>query len=51
MGYGFGGFLVVAGPVLARTAFTYNRNPGAHSLTTTTHGDGSQTVSERRTEL
>jgi uncharacterized sodium:solute symporter family permease YidK len=79
MGYGFGGFLVVVGlvlalavtdsvngvdltavgwimtlvgvVVLALTAFTFNRNRGAHSLSTTTHADGSQTVSDRRTEL
>jgi len=79
MGYGFGGFLVVVGLVLALavtdgisgvdvtavgwimtlvgvavlvlTAVTVNRTRGAHSLSTTTHTDGSQTVSERRTEL
>ena len=37
--------------VLALTAFTYNRARGAHSVTTTTHGDGSQSVSERRTDM
>jgi uncharacterized sodium:solute symporter family permease YidK len=79
MGYGFGGFLVVVGlvlalavtdtvsgvdltavgwimalvglAVLALTAFTWNRHTGAHSLTTTTHADGSQSVSERRTDV
>lgn len=79
MGYGFGGFLVVVGLVLALavtdgingvdltavgwimtvvgvvvlvlTAVTFNRSRGAHSLSTTTHTDGSQSVSERRTEL
>lgn len=79
MGYGFGGFLVVVGlvlalavtdsvsgidltavgwimtlvglAVLALTAFTWNRSGGAHSLTTTTHADGSQSVSERRTDV
>ena len=79
MGYGFGGFLVVVGlvlalavtdnisgvdltavgwimalvgvVVLALTAFTWNRARGAHSMTTTTHADGSQSVSERRTDI
>jgi uncharacterized protein YacL len=79
MGYGFGGFLVVVGlilalavtdsisgvdltavgwimtlvgvVILALTAFTYNRARGAHSVSTTTHSDGSQSVSERRTEV
>jgi hypothetical protein len=79
MGYGFGGFLVVVGLVLALavndgingvdltavgwimtlvgvavlvlTAMTFNRSRGAHSLSTTTHTDGSQTVTERRSEL
>ena len=37
--------------VLALTAFTWNRSRGAHSLTTTTHTDGSQSVSERRTDI
>jgi uncharacterized sodium:solute symporter family permease YidK len=80
MGYGFGGFLVVVGLVLALavtdtingvdltavgwimtlvgvatlalTAVTWNRTRGgAHSMTTTTHADGSQSVSERRTDI
>ena len=79
MGYGFGGFLVVVGlvlalavsdsisgvdltmvgwimtlvgvVVLALTAISLNRNRGAHSVATTTHSDGTQTVSERRTEI
>ena len=37
--------------VLALTAITWNRNRGAHSVTTTTHSDGSQSVSERRTDI
>jgi uncharacterized protein YacL len=37
--------------VLALTAFTNNRARGAHSVTTTTHNDGSQSVSERRTDI
>jgi hypothetical protein len=79
MGYGFGGFLVVVGLVLALavtdgikgvdltavgwimtlvgvailvlTAMTFNRSRGAHSMSTTTHTDGSQTLTERRSEL
>jgi uncharacterized protein YacL len=79
MGYGFGGFLVVVGLVLALavtdsisgvdltavgwimtlvgvvilalTAFSLNRTRGAHSVATTTHSDGTQSVSERRTEI
>jgi len=79
MGYGFGGFLVVVGlvlalavtdtvsgvdltavgwimalvgvAVLALTAMTWNRTRGAHTMTTTTHADGSQSVSERRTDV
>ena len=78
MGYGFGGFLVVVGLVLALavndrindvdltmvgwimaivgvvlialTAATVGRR-GARSTETTTHRDGSQTVSERRTDI
>jgi uncharacterized sodium:solute symporter family permease YidK len=37
--------------VLVLTAITANRARGAHSITTTTHGDGSQSVSERRTDI
>ena len=79
MGYGFGGFLLVLGLVLALavtdqvsgvdltmvgwimalvgavviglTAMTLNRNRGARSVATTVHSDGTQTVSERRTEI
>ena len=35
--------------VLALTAFTFNRGLGARSVATTSHSDGTQTVSERRT--
>jgi hypothetical protein len=79
MGYGFGGFLVVVGLVLALavtdqvngvdltmvgwimtavgvviialTAMTLNRGRGTRSVATTVHSDGTQTVSERRTEI
>ncbi|MDX6372403.1 MAG: hypothetical protein QOD98_1391 [Nocardioidaceae bacterium] len=79
MGYGFGGFLLVVGLVLALavtdrvngvdltmvgwimaivggllivlTAATMSRRRGAHSVATTTHSDGTQTVSERRTDI
>jgi hypothetical protein len=37
--------------VLALTAFTWGRRGGAHSVSRTTHADGSQSVSERRTEI
>jgi hypothetical protein len=78
MGYGFGGFLLVVGLVLALavtdrvngvdltvvgwimaivgallivlTAVTVGRR-GTRAVETTTHRDGSQTVSERRTEI
>jgi uncharacterized protein YacL len=78
MGYGFGGFLLVVGLVLALavtdrvsdvdltmvgwimalvgallivlTAVTAGRR-GTRSVATTTHSDGTQTVSERRTEI
>jgi hypothetical protein len=79
MGYGFGGFLLVVGLVLALavtdrvngvdltvvgwimaivgallivlTAATVNRRGGARSVETTVHRDGTQTVSERRTDI
>ena len=79
MGYGFGGFLLVVGLVLALavsdqvsgvdltmvgwimalvglavillTAATLNRTRGARSVATTTHRDGTQTVSEQRTDI
>src|SRR3954447_20082227 len=78
MGYGFGGFLVVVGlilalavtdnvngvdlttvgwimalagvAILALTAMTWGRR-GVRSVATTTHADGTQSVSERRTEI
>ena len=79
MGYGFGGFLLVVGLVLALavtdrvsdvdltmvgwimalvgvllivlTAVTAGRRGGTRSVATTTHSDGTATVSERRTEI
>ena len=36
---------------LVLTAVTANRGRGVRSVETTQHGDGSQTVSERRTEM
>jgi uncharacterized protein YacL len=78
MGYGFGGFLLVVGLILALavtdrvngvdltmvgwimaivgavlivvTALTWGRR-GTRTVETTTHRDGSQSVSERRTEI
>jgi Domain of unknown function (DUF6458) len=78
MGYGFGGFLIVVGLVLALavtdnvdnvdlaavgwimagvgvalialTAVTWNSGRRTRSVATTTHADGSQTVSERRND-
>ena len=38
-------------PVLALTAFSLNRARGTRSVATTTHSDGTQSVSERRTEI
>jgi uncharacterized sodium:solute symporter family permease YidK len=37
--------------VLALTAFTFNRARGARSVATTSHSDGTESVSERRTVL
>ena len=79
MGYGFGGFLLVVGLVLALavndsinevdltmvgwimaavgvllialTAATVNRGRGTRSVATTQHADGTETISERRTEI
>lgn len=79
MGYGFGGFLVVVGLVLALavsdrvegvdlvmvgwimagvgvvvillTLLTLSRSRGTRAVATTTHPDGSQTVSERRNDI
>ncbi len=78
MGYGFGGFLLVVGLILALavtdrvngidltmvgwimaivgavlivvTAMTWGRR-GARTTETTMHRDGTQTVSERRTDI
>ena len=33
------------------TAITLNRSRGAHSVTTTTHADGTQTTQQRRNEV
>jgi len=47
-----GYILAIAGLlVLALTAFTLNNRRRSQSVTTTTHADGSQAVSERRTDL
>ena len=37
--------------LLALTAITANRARGARSVRTTTHADGTQSVSERRTDV
>jgi hypothetical protein len=37
--------------VIVLTAATMNRARGTRSVATTTHSDGSQTVSERQTEI
>jgi len=42
---------IVGGLVIVLTAATMSRARGARSVATTTHSDGSQTVSERRTEI
>jgi uncharacterized membrane protein len=42
---------VVGGLVIALTAATMARARGTRSVATTTHSDGTQTVSERRTEI
>jgi Na+/proline symporter len=42
---------LVGAAVIVLTALTWNRARGAHSMTRTTHSDGTQTVSERRTEI
>lgn len=42
---------LVGAAVIALTAATWNRSRGAHSVATTTHSDGTQTVSERRTDI
>ena len=47
------GYILAAVGALAivLTAVTANRARGAHNVRTTTHSDGTQTVSERRTEI
>jgi len=42
---------LVGAVVIVLTAVTWNRARGAHSVATTTHADGTQTVSERRTDI
>jgi hypothetical protein len=42
---------LVGAALIVLTAVTMNRGRGARSVATTTHSDGTQTVSERRTEI
>ena len=42
---------IVGALVIVLTAMTMNRGRGARSVSTTTHSDGSHTVSERRTDI
>jgi uncharacterized membrane protein len=42
---------LVGAVVIVLTAVTVNRGRGTRSVATTTHSDGSQSVSERRTEI
>jgi len=42
---------VVGVVILALSAITNNRARGARSVSTTTHADGTQSVSERRTDV
>ncbi len=42
---------LVGAVVIVLTAVTVNRARGTRSVATTTHSDGSQSVSERRTEI
>ena len=42
---------IVGALVIALTAATVNRARGTRSVATATHSDGSQSVSERRTEI
>ena len=42
---------VVGIVILALSAITNNRARGARSMSTTTHADGTQSVSERRTDV
>jgi hypothetical protein len=42
---------LVGAAVIILTAVTTNRPRGAHSVSRTTHSDGTHTVSERRTDM
>ena len=42
---------IVGGLVIVLTAASMSRARGTRSVATTTHSDGTQTVSERRTEI
>jgi uncharacterized membrane protein len=42
---------LVGAAVILLTLATVNRTRGAHSVARTTHSDGSETVSERRTDI
>jgi len=42
---------LVGGLVIVLTAATMNRGRGTRSVATTQHSDGTETVSERRTEI
>ncbi len=42
---------IVGGLVIVLTAATMARGRGTHSVATTQHSDGSETISERRTEI
>ena len=42
---------LVGAVVIVLTAVTMNRGRGARSVSTTTHRDGSQSVSEQRTDI
>jgi hypothetical protein len=42
---------LVGAAVILLTLATVNRARGAHSVARTTHSDGSETVSERRTDI
>jgi hypothetical protein len=42
---------LVGAVVIVLTAVSLNRNRGARSVSTTTHSDGTQSVSERRTDI
>lgn len=47
-----GWIMALVGAVLiVLTAVTWNRGRGTRSVATTTHSDGTQSVSERRTEI